>query len=262
MKKLSLISFLFAIVLGLTSCVISEPKQFESSLRVGLFQGTPKDNEELTINIEFTEMDTMEFMKKDFYKIKDLSTIDTKFYTSYYVNFVLSEGNENYVVKFSEFVAKNNNTTDTYKIKKVNGDTFGRNLDLSHVTMKLMDMDNDKIVDELELEYKLNGKTDTANLKFISEGKMNDYDYHHRFEYECSLSYDENINFSYKFDSVFLAGKEIFYNIEKIKGYKVRMYVNGELYTEIDSTGVTVLQFRYVTGYRDVNIEFKSVVVN
>ena len=40
------------------------------------------------------------------------------------------------------------------------------------------------------------------------------------------------------------------------------MYVNGELYTEIDSTGVTVLQFRYVTGYRDVNIEFKSVVVN
>ena len=72
MKKFSLICFLFVIMLGMTSCVTSEPKQFESSLRVGLFQGTSKNNEELTINLEFTEMDTMEFVKKDFYKIKDL----------------------------------------------------------------------------------------------------------------------------------------------------------------------------------------------
>lgn len=261
MKKVLLISFLFVIILGLTSCALIQPKVFECSLRDGLFQGTAKNNEELTINIEFDEIDIMRYVKTSFCKIKDLSTIDTKYYTPYLVNFVLSEGNVNYVAKFSEFVAENGNTTDTYKINKIKGDKFGRNLDLSDVTMKIIDNDNDKIVDEIELEYKLNGNVDVANLKFVLGEKIDDH--HYKFEYECILKYDENIVFSYIPDNIFLGGEEIVYNIEKIEGYKVIMYVNGEPYTEIDSTTVRfVLQFRYVTGYRDVNIEFKSVAVN
>ena len=37
------------------------------------------------------------------------------------------------------------------------------------------------------------------------------------------------------------------------------MYINDELYLEIDSDNALVMQFRYVTGYRDVKIEFKLI---
>ncbi len=254
MKKISLISLLFTIVFCLIGC--TEPKQFECSLKDGLFQGK-SSNSELTISVEFSEITRMEYVKRKANIVKDLSTIDTKFYTPYYVNFILSEGNENYVIEFSQMVAQSRNTTDTYKLSNIKDDAFGRKLDLTSVKIQLIDNDCDKVVDELKIDYKLNGELNQANLKFISDGEDN-YD-HHTFQYECRLTYDEKIKFDYKVDDLFYAGEMLIYNINKVHGYKVVMYVDNEPYAEIASDGIEVMQFRYVTGYRDVSIEFKLV---
>lgn len=170
MKKISLISLFFILVVCMTGC--AEPKQFECSLQEGRFQGK-STNSELAISVEFLEISIMEYVKTNTNKVKDLSTIDTKFYTPYRVNFVLSEGNENYVVEFSEMVAQNNDTTDTYKLSDIKGDAFERKLDLSDVEIQLIDNDSDKVVDELKIDYKRNGKSDQANLKFIPDGEDN-----------------------------------------------------------------------------------------
>ena len=53
----------------------------------------------------------MEFVKSKYYKVKDLSTIDTKFYEAYCMNIVISEGNYNYVVKYSRLIHLNNNNS-------------------------------------------------------------------------------------------------------------------------------------------------------
>lgn len=91
-------------------------------------------------------------------------------------------------------VALNANTTDTYKLSNIKDDMFGRKFDLSNVNIKLIDNDSDKVADELTMDYKLNGKSDHANLKFISEGEGN-YHPHYMFQYECQLTYDENVEF-------------------------------------------------------------------
>ena len=106
MKKI-IVNVLFLILsFCLVGCVADEQKQFDSSLKVGLFQGISENNPELTICLEFTEMDTMEYVKRDFYKVKDLSTIDTKFFSTYWVNFIISTKNENYVVHPLTFASK------------------------------------------------------------------------------------------------------------------------------------------------------------
>lgn len=259
MKKI-IVNVLFLILsFCLVGCVADEQKQFDSSLKVGLFQGISENNPELTICLEFTEMDTMEYVKRDFYKVKDLSTIDTKFFSTYWVNFIISTKNENYVVKFSEMISQNSETTDTYKFKGVQGDAFGRKLNLTDVNVKLIDIDDDKIVDEFELTYKLNDQFDTAKLKFISEGEFNDFDSHHRFKYEMDIYSDERITFSNDIEKTFIGGKQLIFNINKIDGFKVSMYVNEKLYEEKEFNDRSVLQFKYVTGYKKITIEFKLV---
>ena len=39
----------------------------------------------------------------------------------------------------------------------------------------------------------------------------------------------------------------------------IKLYVNGEPYMEIGTSQIDVLSFEYVTGYRDVSIEFKAI---
>ena len=236
----------------------AEQKQFEISLKAGLFQGVSNLNSELTISVELSEMDQMEYIKTHGNQVKDLSTIDTKFYTAYHINLVLSEGNENYVVEFSEAVAKDTFTTDTYRLKNLGTEKFNRKSVLSDVTLQLVDTDNDKTTDELKINYKLDGQPDSADLKFIAEGATSSIP-HHNFQYHCDLTYDENIIFELKCNDEFWAGTELFYYIYKIEGYKIVMYVNGEPYMEIGTSQIDVLSFDYVTGYRDVSIEFKAI---
>ncbi len=256
MKKISFVCILFAIASCLVGC--TGQKQFEISLKTGLFQGISDLNSELTVSVELSEMDRVEYIKTHNNKVKDLSTIDTKFYTAYHINLILSEENENFVVEFSEAVAQDSDTTDTYKLKNIEGDQFNRKLDLSDVTLQLIDHDNDKVTDELKINYKFNGTADSADLKFISEGTESP-DPHHNFQYHCNLTFDENIKFEAKDNDEFWAGTELHYSIYKIEGYKIIMYVDGEPYTEIDPSGIEVMRFRYVTGYRDVSIEFQAV---
>lgn len=256
MKKVSVVCILFAFASCLVGC--TGQKQFEISLREGLFQGTSNLDSALTVSVEFSEMDRGEYIKTHENKVKDLSTIDTKFYTAYHINLVLSEGNENYVVEFSEAVAQNIATTDTYKLKGVAGDKFGRKIDLSDVTLQLIDNDNDKAVDKLKINYKFQGTADSADLKFVAEGTESPIP-HHKFQYQCNLTFDENIEFETKDGDAFWAGSELHYSIYKIEGYKVIMYVDGVPYTEVDASGTEVLRFGYVTGYQDVSIDFQAV---
>ena len=256
MRKIFIICLLFAIGICFVGC--AEPKQFEISLKEGLFQGISDFDSELTVSVELSEMDQVEYIKTHKNKVKDLSTIDTKFYKAYHINFVLSEGNENYVVEFSEAVAQDIDTTDTYKLKGIGGDMFDRKLDLSDVTLQPIDNDGDKTTDELKIDYKLNGAPDSADLKFISEGTESPNP-HHNFQYHCNLTFDENIKFEAKDDDAFWAGTELHYSIYKIEGYKIVMYVDEKPYTEIDPSGIEVMRFGYVTGYRDVSIEFQAV---
>lgn len=256
MKKLSIVCLLFAIAPCLASC--AGQKQFEISLKEGLFQGVSDLDSGVTVSVELSEMDRVEYVKTNQNKVKDLSTTDTKFYTAYHLNLVLSEGNENYVVEFSEAVAQNIYTTDTYKLKNVGDDKFSRNLDLSDVTLQLIDNDGDKAADELKIGYKRNGAADGADLKFIAEGTESPVP-HHKFQYRCNLTFDENIIFEAEPENAFWAGTELNYYICKTEGYKIMMYVDGEPYTEIDSSGIEVMRFKYVTGYRDVGVEFHTV---
>ncbi len=256
MRKLAFAGILFAIAPCLVGC--AGQRQFEISLKEGLFQGTSHLDPELTVSVEFSEMDRMEYVKTHQNKIKDLSTIDTKFYTPYHIELVLSEGNENYVVEFSEAVAQNVYTTDVYQLRNIEGDCFGRQLDLSAVTLQLIDNDSDKAVDELKIDYTLNGTADSADLKWVAEGAEGPVPHHH-FEYHCNLSFDEIIQFDGKADDTFWAGTELQYSIYPIEGYKVVMYVNGEPYTEIDPSGIAVMRFGYVTGYSDVSIQFHAM---
>ncbi len=53
--------------------------------------------------------------------------------------------------------------------------------------------------------------------------------------------------------------EKLVYNIYKVEGYKIVIYVDNEPYTEIVPGSVEVIHFRYVTGYRDVGIELKLV---
>lgn len=182
MKKISLIGLLFIISFCLTGCV--EPKQFECSLKEGLFQGNSNDSK-LTISAEFSEIDIGEYVKTNENKVKDLSTIDTKFYTPYHVNIVFSEENENYAVEFSKMVALDANTADTYKLSNIKDDMFGCKFDLSNVSIQLIDNDSDKVADELKMDYKLNGKSDHTNLKLISEGEGN---------YHLIICFSMNVN--------------------------------------------------------------------
>lgn len=256
MRKIALICLLAVIASCLVGC--AGQKQFEISLKEGLFQGTSDLDPELTVSVEFSQMDQAEYVKTHQNKVKDLSTIDTKFYQPYHINLVLSEGNENYVVEFSEAVAQNTRTTDTYRLNHIKGDQFGRQLDLSDVTLQLIDHDGDTAADELKINYKLNGTSDSADLKFIMEGAESSVPHHH-FQYHCNLTFDENIAFDAKADDIFCAGTQLTYSVYKIEGYKIVMYVNGAPYTEIDSSGVEVMRFGYVTGYRDVSIEFQAM---
>ncbi len=256
MRKISFVFISFAVASCLVGC--TGHKQFEISLKEGLFQGVSNLNSELTVSVELSEMDQVEYIKTHNNKVKDLSTIDTKFYTAYHINLVLSAGNENYVVEFSEAVAQNIDTTDTYKLKDIGDDTFHRKLDLSDVTLQLIDNDNDQATDELKIKYKFNGTADSADLKFISEGTESPNP-HHNFQYHCNLTFDENIKFEAKDDAAFWAGTELHYSIYKIEGYKIVMYVDGKPYTEIEPSGIEVVRFGYVTGYRDVGIEFQAV---
>ena len=98
MRKLSFVCIFFAIVSCLAGC--TGQKQFEISLTEGLFQGVSDLDPALTVSVEFSEMDRAEYVKTHNNKVKDLSTIDTKFYTAYHIDLVLSEGNENYVGVF------------------------------------------------------------------------------------------------------------------------------------------------------------------
>ena len=256
MRKISFVCILFAIAFCLVGC--TGQKQFEISLKEGLFQGVSNLNSELTVSVELSEMDRVEYIKTHENKVKDLSTIDTKFYKAYHINLVLSEGNENYVVEFSEAVAQDIDTTDTYKLKNIGDDKFNRKLDLSNVTLQLIDIDNDKATDELKISYKLNGTADSADLEFISEGTESPNP-HHKFQYHCNLTFDENIKFEAKNGDTFWAGTELHYSIYQIKGHKIIMYVDEKPYTEIDPSGIEVLRFGYVTGYKDVSIEFQAV---
>ncbi len=255
MKKILLACFLFAVAVCAAGCVA--PRQFEISLKEGLFQGTSDRNPALTVSVEFSEMDRAEYVKTHENKVKDLSTTDTKFYTPYHVDLVISEGNENYVLKFAELAARNVVTTDTYRVKNLQGDAFLRALDLSDVTLKLADHDGDKTVDELTMDFLKNGEADRVILKFISAGGETSYE-HRNFRYNCRLTCDAAIKFSEKAGDTFWAGSELSYEIGTIEGYKVVMYVNGEPYTEIDPIA-EVMRFRYVTGYRDVDIDFRAV---
>ncbi len=258
MKKFLLVFLLFAV--GLCSVGCAEPKQFEISFREGLFQGISDDNSGLTISVEFSETDQMEYIKTNANKAKDLSTVDTKFYTSYHVNFVLSEGNENYVLEFAELAAKNFQTTDTYKFINIKGDTFDRKLNISDIEMQLIDNDGDKTADELKIDYKLNEKKGGATLKFISEGEESPVA-HHNFKYNISLTCDDNIGFEIKEGDSFWAGTELFYSVYAVEGYKVIMYVNNDPYMEIEPDGIKIMRFKYVTGYSDICIEFQSVSI-
>lgn len=259
MKKIILVILMLFVTVYVFGCKFLEPKLFDISLKEGLFQGVSSKNTDLTISIELTEMDTMEFVKSKYYKVKDLSTIDTKFYEAYCMNIVISEGNYNYVIKYSRLIHLNNKTTDTYKVKDIEGDKFGRKFDISDITLRLIDVNDDKIVDAFEMNYKLNGEDDTSEVSFIDEGIKNDYDYHHRFVYKCDVIFDEGLELTSEKEDTFLAGKELFFNIKKVEGHKIAMYINDELYLEIDSDNALVVQFRYVTGYRDVKIEFKLI---
>ena len=260
MKKLFILICGLVSIFSLYGC--TNAKLFDVSLKQGLFYGQSTNNHDCEIYIDFSEIDIMQYVKINNNKIKDLSTADTKYYTPYYVTIIFSVGIENYIIDFSEMVELNYNTTDTYKIRKINGERYGKHIDLSEFTMQLIDNDNDRIVDELSVNYVLNGKEDNVKVKYVSE-KNGEYQAHYKFQYECTLTYDENISFGYKHDNLFLAGKQLVYNIRKIDGYTVAMYVNNELYKEMNSDEVeTVMPFRYTTSYKNVSIEFKLVKNN
>ena len=256
MKKISFVCTLFALTTCLAGC--TGQRQFEISLREGLFQGRSDLNSELTVSLELSEMDRVEYIKTHQNKVKDLSTIDTKFYTAYHINLVLREGNENYVVEFSEAVAQNAHTTDTYRLKDIGGDPFDRNSKFSDVTLQPIDNDGDSTADEWKINYTRNGTADSADLKFVGTGTESPVP-HHRFQYHCNLTFDENIKFETKDGDAFWAGTQLHYSVYTIEGYKIVMLVNGKPYTEIDPSGLEIMRFGYVTGYSDVSIEFQAI---
>lgn len=259
MKKIiAAMGFLFAIGVCFAGC--TQPKQFAISLKAGLFQGSSELDPELTISAEFSEMDRAEYVKTNENKVKDLSTIDTKFYTAYHLELVFSEGNENYVMTFSQAAAQTLITTDTYALRNLTGDRFDRKSDLSDVALQLVDHDGDRTADELRLDYTRNGASDSAVLKFVAAGTEGPIPHHH-FQYQCNLTFDENIRFKAKADDAFWAATSLNYSVYAIEGYRVVMDVNGEPYTEIDPSGLDVLRFEYITGYRDVDIRFRAVEI-
>ncbi len=241
-----------ALGLMLTGC--AAPKQFEISLKEGLFQGTAEHDPGLTISVEFAEMDRGQYIKTKEDCVKDLSTIDTKFFTPYHVNLVFSEGNGNDLAAFTELVAKDARTTDTYKMKNPKSE-----LGLSDVTLQLIDRDGDRTADELKIGYRLGGEADSATLAFLSAGTESPVP-HHRFQYNCRVTADENIRFTVETEDTFMAATELIYYIDTPEGYKVVMYVDGEPYQEAEK-GNGDLRFGYMTGYRDVDIAFRAVPI-
>ena len=75
MRKISLVCILFAIASCLVGC--TGQKQFEISLKEGLFQGISDLDPGLTISVELSEMDRVEYVKTHKNKVKDLSTIQS-----------------------------------------------------------------------------------------------------------------------------------------------------------------------------------------
>lgn len=260
MKKLSLLIGLTMLsLLGLIGCTY-EQKPFDYAIQPGLFQGHSENNPDWEIHIEFYEIVMMQYVKTTNYKLKDLSTLDKHTPDTYHVKLLFSKGNENASIVFTDVYAANSVTTDTYKIRTILYTGLPELSDLDDVTFKLIDNNGDKVTDELELHFFLNGKQDSAKLTLVAktEGHAS---YGSNFEYECTLSCDEKITFTTQSENKFYAGSKLFYSFAELTGYKIEMYVNGEFYSEA-TAGSYQLQCSYVTGYRDVNIEFKAVAVN
>ncbi len=255
MKKIFNIFLLLILSLSLTGCF--KQKQFSIALQPALFQGTSTINPNLKINLEFSNISTMEYVKTNQNKIKDLSTVSNgdKTYEAYHINLVLSEGNNNYVIEFDQAESINYSKINYYKLYNKRFDP----LKITNMLFKLIDNDGDAIVDEFEVSYQLDGIKDTANLKLISKSSRGNS--HGNYYFNCHLTYDENIVFEYEPKETFLAGTTLNYRISKIEGYKFVMYVNDKLYKEVMPTKMPFMDFNYVPGYNDVNIEFKAVKI-
>lgn len=256
MKKIFAILLLCALGLGVCGCAGSE--RFDVALRNGLFRGETDGG--LTVCIEFSEMDRGEYVKGTGDRIKDLSTTDTKFFTAYHINLIVSEGSENYVMEVAKAAAKVF-SQDTYRLS-VGSERFGRQTELSDVECTPVDLDEDGVADELEVRFRRNGSEETAKLAFVSEGEEGGIP-HRRFRYECKLTCDERIRFrdeetGTETGSLFWAGTELTFDVLTPEGCKVTMFVDGEAYAEIAPDGLEVMRFGYITGYRDVEIEFRS----
>lgn len=249
MKKIFNIFLLLILSLSLTGCF--EQKQFSIALQPALFQGVSTINSNLKINLEFSNISTMEYVKTNQNKIKDLSTVSAE----YHVNLVLSKENHNYIIEFEHAESINYNKINSYELYRKRYDP----LKITKMLFKLIDNDSDAIVDEFEVSYQLDGIKDIANLKLISKSSRGNT--HGNYYYNCHLTYDENIVFLDEPKETFLAGTKLNYRISKIEGYKVVMYVNDELYEEKIPSLMTYMDFNYVPGYSDVNIEFKAVKI-
>lgn len=163
-KKSITILTVFTVFIFLTSCGNMQ-KPFVSSLKEGRYKSTSEyitSNDEVTelfVELDFRDRTIMEYVKRngkaDSSLVKDLYTVNDRFYLVYSVDItIIINGNENKVM-FQNMKSKDLITTSEYKITGLNTEIEG----LKYIYVNLIDEDDDKIAEAMDCELVFEDET-------------------------------------------------------------------------------------------------------
>lgn len=167
MKKfLSVFSIIF-LTIFMTSCVTDlNGEKFSARLIDGNYLSTNEfttNNKDITTfqtDIKVSEASIMEYVKKDGRNmVKDLFTVEERFYTTFRVEIKITINEEEHIVQFEKMKANDNKTTTEYVIEKLTTDIEG----LSKICFTILDKDLDEYAEAASCELVF--VDDTKNIK-------------------------------------------------------------------------------------------------
>lgn len=264
MKKFLSLIFLLVFSICLLGCITIEGKTFTIALKDGMYQG--QDTDGTIVNIMFDEISIMEYVKTNQRnRMKDLYTKDEKIYTPYYVTIIISNGIYNTSLEFTGMKAKDYQTTTTYKVSKI---IAVGNHNVKNFQIELVDDDNDKIAEKLNVNMETTKSNYMIELNYIPDS--GDSENFNISKVEYNLSYNNNLNveihhYEEENHCVLVGCMLTFYVSSSITESEVIMYVNGIEYEIKDvkvDQGRKIFVYEYKIGYNSVDIRFEAELSN
>ena len=154
MKRIYQILFIAFMCLLMTSC--KKTNQFNIEFSEGTYTGR---NEKYDVMIELSQVSIMEYVKSDYNLVKDLATIDDESYVPYDIIFAIEYNYELYHISLEKSNTQTNK--NCYEIKCLNNQ-----LSLNSITLKLIDQDNNKFSEKIELSLEFESNSSSIVLLY------------------------------------------------------------------------------------------------